>query len=119
KTYNNDIKIPSVHGFSHDVEDFVTDDEIVVEGRNADNVKSDSELVNDFLKDVPKLPTHNPEATESPKVGEGGVSSTTTPYPEALEKPASIRLAKKGPHSEDTWETFKQPIDLAKFLEAS
>nr|GEV75442.1 hypothetical protein [Tanacetum cinerariifolium] len=95
KTYNNDIKIPSVHGFSHDVEDFVTDDEIVVEGRNADNVKSDSELVNDFLKDVPKLPTHNPEATESPKVGEGGVSSTTTPYPEALEKPASIRLAKK------------------------
>nr|GEZ92109.1 hypothetical protein [Tanacetum cinerariifolium] len=57
KTYNNDIKIPSVHDFSHDVEDFVTDDEIVVEGRNADNVKSDSELVNDFLKDVPKPPT--------------------------------------------------------------
>nr|GEV02850.1 hypothetical protein [Tanacetum cinerariifolium] len=44
KTYNNDIKIPSVSDFSHDVEDFVTDDEIVVEGRNADNVKSDSEL---------------------------------------------------------------------------
>nr|GFA40355.1 hypothetical protein [Tanacetum cinerariifolium] len=108
KTYNNDIKIPSVHDFSHDVEDFVTDDEIVVEGRNADNVKSNSELVNDFLKDVPKPPTQNPEATESPKVGEGGVSSTTTPYPKALKKPASIRLAKKGPHSEDMWETFKQ-----------
>nr|GEY06403.1 hypothetical protein [Tanacetum cinerariifolium] len=84
KTYNNDIKIPNVHDFSHDVEDFVTDDEIVVEGRNADNVKSDSELV----KDVPKPPTQNPEATESPKT--------------------SIRLAKKGPHSKDMWETFKQ-----------
>ncbi|GJW85099.1 hypothetical protein Tco_0158244 [Tanacetum coccineum] len=45
KTYNNDIKIPSVHDFSHDVEDFVTDDEIVVEGKKADNVKSDSELL--------------------------------------------------------------------------
>nr|GFB47223.1 hypothetical protein [Tanacetum cinerariifolium] len=32
KTYNNDIKIPSVHDFSHDVQDFVTDEEIVVEG---------------------------------------------------------------------------------------
>nr|GFD36677.1 hypothetical protein [Tanacetum cinerariifolium] len=63
KTYNNDIKIPSVYDFSHDVEDFVTDDEIVVEGRNDDNVKSDSELVNDFLKDVPKPSTQNPEAT--------------------------------------------------------
>nr|GEZ83973.1 hypothetical protein [Tanacetum cinerariifolium] len=40
-------------------------------GRNANNVKSDSELVNDFLKDVPKPPTQNTEATESPKVGEG------------------------------------------------
>nr|GFC44091.1 hypothetical protein [Tanacetum cinerariifolium] len=30
KTYNNDIKISSVHDFSHDVEDFVIDDEIVV-----------------------------------------------------------------------------------------
>ncbi|GJX20806.1 hypothetical protein Tco_0223483 [Tanacetum coccineum] len=28
KTYNNDIKIPSVHDFSHDVEDFVTGDEV-------------------------------------------------------------------------------------------
>nr|GFB16185.1 hypothetical protein [Tanacetum cinerariifolium] len=65
KTYNNDIKIPSAHDFSPDVEDFVTDDEIIVE------------------------------------VGEGGVSSTTTPYPEALEKSVSSRLAKKGPHSED------------------
>ncbi|GJU15775.1 retrovirus-related pol polyprotein from transposon 297 family protein, partial [Tanacetum coccineum] len=108
KTYNNDIKIPSVHDFSHDVEDFVTDDEIVVEGKKADNVKSDSELVNDLLKDFPKPPTQNPKATESPKVGEGGVSSTTTPYPAALEKSASARLAKKGPHSEDMWETFKQ-----------
>nr|GEX38939.1 hypothetical protein [Tanacetum cinerariifolium] len=44
KTYNNDIKILSVHDFSHDVEDFVTDDEIIVEGNKADNVKSDSEL---------------------------------------------------------------------------
>nr|GEW27672.1 hypothetical protein [Tanacetum cinerariifolium] len=76
KTYNNDIKIPSVHGFSHDAEDFVTDDEIVVE--------------------------------ESPKFGEGGVSSTTTPYPTAFEKSSSARLAKKGPLSEDMWETFKQ-----------
>nr|GEV72725.1 hypothetical protein [Tanacetum cinerariifolium] len=108
KTYNNDIKIPSAHDFSHDVEDFVTDDEIIVEGKKADNVKSDSELVNDLLKDFPKPPTQNFKATESPKVGEGGVSSTTTPYPEALEKLASSRLAKKGPHSEDMWETFKQ-----------
>nr|GFA39736.1 hypothetical protein [Tanacetum cinerariifolium] len=69
---------------------------------------------------VPKPPTHNPVATESPKVGEGGVSSTTTPYPEALEKPASIRLAKKGPHSEDMWETFKQvKINLPRKLKAT
>nr|GEU40165.1 hypothetical protein [Tanacetum cinerariifolium] len=88
--------------------DFVTDDEIIVEGKKAHNVKSDYELVNDLLKDFPKPPTQNPKATESPKVGEGGVSSTTTPYPEALEKSASARLAKKGPHSEDMWETFKQ-----------
>nr|GEZ47089.1 hypothetical protein [Tanacetum cinerariifolium] len=94
KTYNNDIKISSVDDFSHDVEDFITDDEIVVEGKNADNVKSDSEL--------------NPGANESPKAREGSVSSTTTPYPAALEKPTSARLAKKGPHSEDMWETFKQ-----------
>ncbi|GJT36126.1 DNA-directed DNA polymerase [Tanacetum coccineum] len=107
KTYNNDIKIPSVHDFSHDAEDFVIDDEIVVEGKKADNVKSDSELVNDLLKDFPKPPTRNPEATESPKVREGGVSSTTTPYLAALEKSASARLAKRGPHSEDMWETFK------------
>nr|GEV03271.1 putative reverse transcriptase domain-containing protein [Tanacetum cinerariifolium] len=70
KTYNNDIKIPSVHDFSHNVEDFVTDDEIVDEGNKANNVKSDSELVTDLLKDFPKPPTHNPKATESPKVGE-------------------------------------------------
>nr|GEV68764.1 hypothetical protein [Tanacetum cinerariifolium] len=108
KTYNNDIKIPSAHDFSHDVEDFVTDDEIIVEDKKADNVKSDSELVNDLLKDFPKPPTQNPKATESPKVGEGGVSSTTTLYPTALEKSASTRLAKKGPHSEDMWETYKQ-----------
>nr|GEW16065.1 hypothetical protein [Tanacetum cinerariifolium] len=95
KTYNNDIKIPRIHDFSHDVEDFVTDDEIVVEGKNADNVKSDFEFVNDFLKVVPKPLTYNPKATESPKDGEGGVSSTTTPYPEALEKSTSARLAKK------------------------
>nr|GEZ97995.1 hypothetical protein [Tanacetum cinerariifolium] len=69
KTYNNDIKIPSAHDFSHDVEDFVTDDEIIAEGKKADNVKSDSELVNDLLKDFPKQPTHNTEATESPKLG--------------------------------------------------
>nr|GFA84029.1 hypothetical protein [Tanacetum cinerariifolium] len=67
---------------------------------------SDSELVNDLLKDFPKPPTQNSEATESPKVGKGGVSSTTTPYPAALEKSTSARLAKKGPHSEDMWETF-------------
>nr|GEX53276.1 hypothetical protein [Tanacetum cinerariifolium] len=73
KTYNNYIKIPSAHDFSHDVEDFVTDDEIIIEGKKADNVKSDSELVNDLLKDFRKPPTQNSEATESPKVGEGGV----------------------------------------------
>ncbi|GJY30318.1 hypothetical protein Tco_0413813 [Tanacetum coccineum] len=73
-----------------------------------DNVKSDSELVNDLLKYFPKPPTQNPKATESPKVGEGGMSSTTTPYHAALEKSASARLAKMGPHSEDIWETFKQ-----------
>nr|GEX11879.1 hypothetical protein [Tanacetum cinerariifolium] len=77
-------------------------------GKKADNVKSDSELVNDLLKDFPKLPTQNLEATESPNVGEGGVSSTTIPYPAALEKSASARLAKNGPYSEDMWETFKQ-----------
>nr|GEU68066.1 hypothetical protein [Tanacetum cinerariifolium] len=114
KTYNNDIKIPSARDFSHAVEDFVTDDEIVVESKNADNVKFDSELVNDFLKDVPKPPTQNFEAIESPKDGEGGVSSTTTPYPAALEKPAFTRLAKKGPHSEDMWETFKQDLCTQK-----
>nr|GEW43244.1 hypothetical protein [Tanacetum cinerariifolium] len=108
KTYNNDIKIPSVYDFSHDVEDFVTDDKIVVEGKKDDNMKSDSELVNDFLTNLPKPPTQNPKATESPKVGEGGVSSITTLYLTALEKSASARLAKKGPHSEDMWETFKQ-----------
>nr|GFB34669.1 hypothetical protein [Tanacetum cinerariifolium] len=94
---------------------------VTYQGRNADNVKSDSELVNDFLKDVPKPPTQNPEATESPKVGEGGMSSTTTPYPKALEKPESIRLAKKGPHSEDMWETFKQvfPPKIVRILPQS
>nr|GEY03890.1 hypothetical protein [Tanacetum cinerariifolium] len=60
-----------------------------------DNVKSDSKLVNNLLKDFPKPPTQNPKATESPKVEEGGVSSTTTPYPAALEKSASVRLAKR------------------------
>nr|GEX43043.1 hypothetical protein [Tanacetum cinerariifolium] len=99
KTYNNDIKIPSVHDFSHDVQDFVTGDEIVVEGKKDDNMKSDSNLVSDLLKDFPKSPTQNPKATESPKVGEGGVSSTTTPYPEALEKSASTILAKKADRS--------------------
>nr|GEY92608.1 DNA-directed DNA polymerase [Tanacetum cinerariifolium] len=127
KTYNNDIKIPSVHDFSHDVEDFVTDDKIIVKGKNAHNVKFDFELVNDFLKDVPKPPTQNPDATESLKDGEGGVSSTTTPYLAALEKPASARLAKKGHHSEDMWETFKQrklkatlpkKIDITKHVSA-
>ncbi|GJT54940.1 hypothetical protein Tco_0989994 [Tanacetum coccineum] len=100
--------------------DFVTDDEIDVEGKKADNVKSDSELVNDLLKDFPKPPTQNPEAIESPKVGEGGVSSITTPYHAALEKPASARLAKKGPHSKDMWETFKQEakIDLTEHVSA-
>nr|GEW05073.1 hypothetical protein [Tanacetum cinerariifolium] len=74
----------------------------------ANNVKSDSELVNDLLKDFPKPPTQTSEATESPKVGKGDVSSITTPYPAALEKSASARLAEKGPYSEDMWETFKQ-----------
>nr|GEX38239.1 hypothetical protein [Tanacetum cinerariifolium] len=77
-------------------------------GNKADNVKSDSELVKDLLKDFLKPSTQNPKATESPKVQEGGVSSTTTPYPEALEKLAAARLAKKGLYSEDMWETFKQ-----------
>nr|GFA11338.1 hypothetical protein [Tanacetum cinerariifolium] len=90
KTYSNDIKIPRAHDFSHDVEDFVTDDEIIAEDKKADNVKFDSELVNDLLKDFPKPPTQNPEATESPKVGEGGMSSTTTLYPAALEKSTSF-----------------------------
>nr|GEW87576.1 hypothetical protein [Tanacetum cinerariifolium] len=109
KTYNNDIKIPSAHDFSHDVEDFVTDEEIIVEGKKADNVKSDSKLVNDLLKDFPKPPTHNSEATKSPKVGEGGVSSTITPYPAALEKSASARLAKKGPYSKDIRSIYQIP----------
>nr|GEV52115.1 hypothetical protein [Tanacetum cinerariifolium] len=89
-------------------QDFVTDDEIIAEGKKAGNVKSDSELVNDLLKYFPKPPTWNLEATESPKVREGDVSSTTTLYPAALEKSASARLAKKGSYSEDMWETFKQ-----------
>nr|GEW15789.1 hypothetical protein [Tanacetum cinerariifolium] len=88
--------------------DFITNDEIVVEGKKDDNMKFDSDLLNDLLKDFPKPPTRNPKATKSPKDREDGVSSTTTPYPEALEKSASTRLAKKGPHSEDMWETFKQ-----------
>nr|GEY69706.1 hypothetical protein [Tanacetum cinerariifolium] len=118
KTYNNDIKIPSAHDFSHDVKDFVTDDEIIFEGKKADNVKFDSELVNDLLKDFPKPPTQMPEATESPKVGEGGVSNTTTPYPATLKKLASARLAKKGPHSEDMWENFKQVKINPPFIDA-
>nr|GEZ61207.1 hypothetical protein [Tanacetum cinerariifolium] len=111
--------------------DFVTDDEIIVEGKKDDNVKSDSELVNDLLKDFSKPPTQNPEATKSPKVRKGGVSSTTTPYPNpeatkspkvrkggvsstttpypaTLEKSASAKLAKNGPYSDDMWETFKE-----------
>nr|GEV54622.1 hypothetical protein [Tanacetum cinerariifolium] len=58
------------------------------------------------------------EAIESPKVREGGVSSTTTPYPEALEKSTSARLAKKGPHFEDMWETFKQVKINLPFIDA-
>nr|GEV72962.1 hypothetical protein [Tanacetum cinerariifolium] len=81
-------------GFEHVNMDLVTDDESVVEGKKDDNMKSDSKLVNDLLKDFSKPPTQNPKATESPKVGEGCVSSTTTPYPAALEKLASARLAK-------------------------
>nr|GEY11931.1 hypothetical protein [Tanacetum cinerariifolium] len=88
--------------------DFVTDDEIIVEGKKVNNVKSDSELVNDLLKYFPKPRTQNSEATESPKDEEGGMSSTTTSYPAALKKSASARLAKKGPYSEDMWEIFKQ-----------
>nr|GEZ16771.1 putative reverse transcriptase domain-containing protein [Tanacetum cinerariifolium] len=65
------------------------------------------------------------EATESPKDEEGGVSSTTTPYPAALEKAASTRLAKKGPHSEDMdlctqkrklKATLPKKIDLTKHV---
>nr|GEZ28902.1 hypothetical protein [Tanacetum cinerariifolium] len=59
-----------------------------------------------------KLLLKNPEATESPKVREGGVSCTTTPYFAALEKSASARLAKKGPHYEDMWETLKINLPL-------
>nr|GEX57994.1 hypothetical protein [Tanacetum cinerariifolium] len=116
KTYNNDIKILSIHDFSHNVKDFINDDEIVVEGNKADNVKSDYELVNDLLKDFSKPPTRNPKATKLPKVGEGGVSSTTTAYPAALEKSATARLAKNGPYSEDIWETFKQKRKLKATL---
>ncbi|GJV87189.1 hypothetical protein Tco_1531127 [Tanacetum coccineum] len=36
------------------------------------------------------------ETNESPKVGEDGVKSTTTPYPSALEKPASSPFVKEG-----------------------
>nr|GEW48771.1 hypothetical protein [Tanacetum cinerariifolium] len=101
-------KLPSYPTLNpkHKPVDFVTDDEIVVEGKKDDNMKFDSDLVNDLLKDFPKPPTQNPKATKSPNVG--GVLSTTTPYPRALENSASARLAKKGPHSEDMWETFKQ-----------
>nr|GEV84749.1 putative reverse transcriptase domain, zinc finger, CCHC-type, retrotransposon Gag domain protein [Tanacetum cinerariifolium] len=63
---------------------------------------ADTYQVNNTTKD------RNPEAIESPKVREGGMSSTTTPYPAALEKSASARLAKNGPYSEDIWDTFKQ-----------
>nr|GEW86999.1 hypothetical protein [Tanacetum cinerariifolium] len=98
--------------------DFVTDNEIIAEGKKAKNVKSDSELVNDLLKEFPKPPTQNPKATESPKVGEGGVSSTTNPYPTALEKLVSARLANNGPYSKDMWETFKQKIDLTEHVSA-
>ncbi|GKD96555.1 putative ribonuclease H-like domain-containing protein [Tanacetum coccineum] len=82
KTYNNDIKILSVHDFSYDGEDFVTDDEIVVEGKKADNV------------------------------------NWVICYPAALEKSTSTRLAKKGPHYEDLWETFKQVKINLPFIDA-
>nr|GEW83641.1 hypothetical protein [Tanacetum cinerariifolium] len=52
-------------------------------GNKADNVKSDSELVNDLLKDFPKPLTQNPKAIKSPKVGEGVdffVMDTESPY---------------------------------------
>nr|GFB97286.1 hypothetical protein [Tanacetum cinerariifolium] len=66
-----------------------------------------------ITKSLQGVPEH-PKATKSPKVGEGGLSSTTTTYPAALEKSASTRLAKKGPHSEDMWETFNQDLCTQK-----
>nr|GEV01169.1 hypothetical protein [Tanacetum cinerariifolium] len=70
--------------------------------------------------DVPKPPTQNPEATESPKDGEGGVSSTTTPYPEALEKSASARLAKKDlcTQKRKLKATFPKKINLTEHVSA-
>nr|GEX01822.1 hypothetical protein [Tanacetum cinerariifolium] len=85
-----------------------------VHTREAGKLPSYPDLNPKHKPDVPKPQTYNFEATESPKDGEGCVSSTTTPYPTALEKPASARLAKKGPHSEDMWETFKQDLCTQK-----
>nr|GEU54295.1 hypothetical protein [Tanacetum cinerariifolium] len=79
-----------------------------VHTREAGKIPSYPDLNTKHKPGGPEHVNMNPEATESPKAREGGVSSITTPYPAALEKPASARLAKKGPHSEDMWETFKQ-----------
>nr|GEV93516.1 DNA-directed DNA polymerase [Tanacetum cinerariifolium] len=89
-------------------------------GKKADNVKSDSELVNDLLKDFPKPPTQNHEATESPNVAEGGVSSITTPYLAALKKLASTRLAKNDlcTQKRKLKATFPKKIDLTEHVSA-
>nr|GEZ11415.1 hypothetical protein [Tanacetum cinerariifolium] len=71
-------------------------------------IESISKSVPNLERQMGQLAEENFKATESPKDREGGVSSTTTPYPTALEKLAFARLAKKGPHTEDMWETFKQ-----------
>lgn len=53
---------------------------------------------------------------EKPKVREIGVENNTAPFPSALEKSASFPFEKKGPYSEDMWETFKQvKINLPLF----
>ncbi|XP_071687862.1 uncharacterized protein [Rutidosis leptorrhynchoides] len=52
-------------------------------------------------------------ASESPIVfdeedEESGTEPKPVPFPKALESPNQFPYGKKGPHSEDMWETFKQ-----------
>ncbi|GKB65408.1 hypothetical protein Tco_0921594, partial [Tanacetum coccineum] len=82
ETYNNKVKVLSMSEFTQDDENFVFENENVV----------------GIDKDEKDKPEHIVD----------GVKSTTIPYPSALEKLTSSPFGKRGPNSEDMWETFKQ-----------